>query len=209
MGKKKNGHSLGRPKISEGKISTKELILKTAAQLFLENGYQKVSIDDIATDAGLTKASVYYYFASKAELFKEVMITLMEQIQDNIAQLLGSDKPLHDRLFDVLIAHLKATLTIDLEGFIRESKTSLSVEQVKEIKMAEENIFLRIEQAFTDAMEKGEIPQINSKFAAHSYIALTRVGNYKNSNGLTIFPNIEEAAANIMSVFWKGFFKEL
>jgi AcrR family transcriptional regulator len=208
MDKKKMGRSLGRPKMSESEIPTNELILKTAAHLFLENGFQKVSIDDVAKEAGLTKASVYYYFGSKAELFKEVMIALMGRIQENIIRLLGSDKSLYDRLFEVLMAHLKATMTIDLEGFMRESKTSLSAEQIKEMKLAEEKMYLSIEEAIADAAKKGEIPPINSKFAAHSYIALTQVGNYKQPNGLPIFPEIEEAATKIMDVFWKGFFGE-
>lgn len=209
MNKKKIGRSLGRPKISENETPTKELILQTAARLFLENGFQKVSIDDIAKEAGLTKASVYYYFGSKAELFKEVMVGMLGRIQGNITRLMESDKFLYDRLFDVLISHLKATVTIDLVGFMRESKTSLSDEHIQEIKIAEENMFFSIEQSFIDAAKKGEIPQINSKFAAHSYIALARVGNYKQPDGLPIFPEIEKAAANIMNVFWKGFFGEL
>lgn len=209
MNKEKIGRPLGRPKMSEGETTTKELILQTATRLFLENGFQKVSIDDIAKEAGLTKAMVYYYFGSKAELFKEVMVALMGRIREQIIRLLGSDKSLYDRLFDVLMAHLKATVTVDLEGFMRESKTSLSDEQIQEMRIAEEKMFLSIEQAFLDAAKKGQIPLINSKFAAYSYIALTRVGNYKQPSGLPIFPTIEEASANIMNIFWKGFFGEL
>lgn len=207
MANQKSGRPLGRPKSSESETPTNVLILLTAARLFLENGFQEVSIDDIAKEAGLTKATVYYYFGSKAELFKEVMVALMAKVRSHINHFLGSDKSLYDRLFDVAVAHLKATTTIDLEGFMRESKTSLSKEQIQEMKMAEEEMFLSIEQAFLDAMIRGEIPNINAKFAAHSYIALTRVGNYRQPDGTPIFDSVETAAQNIMNVFWNGFFK--
>lgn len=206
MTNQKSNRPLGRPKISANEMPTNELVLSTATLLFLENGFQKVSIDDIAKEAGLTKASVYYYFGSKAELFKEVMVALLARVTERIMLLLGTDKSLYERLFEVAVSHLKATTTFDLDGFMRESKTSLSKEQIQEMKMAEEKMFLSIEQAFLDAVEKGEIPEINCKFAAHSYIALARVGNHRQMDGNPIFPTSEDAAANIMSIFWRGFF---
>lgn len=206
MANQKSGRSLGRPKSSENDVPTKKLILQTATRLFLENGFQEVSIDDIAKEAGLTKATVYYYFDAKAELFKEVMVTLMEKVKEQIDLFLSSGKSLYDRLFDVAVAHLQATMAIDLEGFMRESKTSLSNEQIHEIKIAEEKMFLSIEEAFHDAMIRGEIRKINAQFAAHSYIALTSVGNYKQLDGTPLFASIEAAAKHIMDVFWYGFF---
>src|SRR5690349_8146389 len=101
MANKKSGRPLGRPKMTETEVPAKEAILRTATILFLEKGFQKVSIDDIAKEARLTKATVYYYFGAKAELFKEVMVTLMGRVRDRIALLLDSDKSLYDRLFDV------------------------------------------------------------------------------------------------------------
>ena len=200
--------SIGRPKITEGAKPTNELILQAATGLFLKNGFQKVSIDDIAKEASMTKATVYYYFESKAELFKETMVSLMTRIRERIAMLLSSEKPLHDRLFDVAIAHLRATTSFDLEGFMRESRTSLSTAQIQEMKTAEEKMYVSIEQAFVEAMERGEIRKINAKFAAHSYIALVKVGNERLPGGHSIFSNEEEAAQNIITIFWRGFFGE-
>jgi AcrR family transcriptional regulator len=206
MANKKSSRPLGRPKLTETEVPAKEAILLTATRLFLENGFQKVSIDDIAKEAGLTKATVYYYFGAKAELFKEVMVSLMGRVRERIVQLLSVEKPLYDRLFDVAEAHLKATTSFDLEGFMRESKTSLSDEQIQAMKLAEEEMFKSIETAFLDGMAFGEIPEVNARFAAHSYIALSQVGNYKQPDGTPLFASIEETAENIMSVFWSGFF---
>jgi AcrR family transcriptional regulator len=206
MAENKQARSPGRPKSAENNKPTKDMILYAATFLFLKDGFQKVSVDDIAKEAGMTKATVYYYFETKAELFKEAMVALMDRIREQIMLLLGSDKPLYERLLDVTIAHLQSTATLDLEGFMRESKTSLNKEQVQAMKIAEENMFVSIEQAFKEAMETGKIPKINAKFAAHSYIALAKVGNYKQPDGTSFFSSIEETAANILTVFWRGFF---
>lgn len=206
MAKQTSKRMPGRPKAAENAKSTKEVILQTAIGLFIKNGFQVVSIDDIANNAQVTKASVYYYFESKAELFKESIVALMRRIRERIIEMLGSDKPLYERLMEVTVAHLQATMTIDIDGFMRESRTSLTSDQVHEIKAAEENMFVSIEQAFLDAIEKGEIPRIHAKFAAHSYIALVKVGNYRQADGSSLFSDVEEAASSIMRVFWKGFF---
>lgn len=206
MADQKRGRPLGRPKTNTNEKPTNEQILQVATLLFLENGFQKVSIDDIAKKAEVTKATVYYYFESKAELFKEAIVALMGRVRERILMLLNSDKPLHDRLLEVATAHLQATISFDLEGFMRESKTSLTNDQIQAMKIAEEKMYMSIEQGFIEAMKSGEIPEINAKFAAFSYIAQIKVGNYRQADGTLLFSSVDEAAKSILNVFWKGFF---
>ncbi len=56
---------------------TKELILKTAYNLFLYNNYEAVTINSIIKATGLTKGGIYYYFSSKEEIFKAVVNVFM------------------------------------------------------------------------------------------------------------------------------------
>ncbi|VAW76388.1 Transcriptional regulator, AcrR family [hydrothermal vent metagenome] len=48
-------------------------IVSAAEALFLQQGYGVISMDQIAKQAGVTKQTVYRYFASKNELFAAVM----------------------------------------------------------------------------------------------------------------------------------------
>ena len=48
-------------------------IVSAAEALFLQQGYGVISMDQIAKKAGVTKQTVYRYFASKNELFAAVM----------------------------------------------------------------------------------------------------------------------------------------
>src|ERR1700755_3264220 len=50
-----------------------EAILEAAGQLFREQGYGAVSMDQIAREAGVSKATVYAHFESKDELFGAVV----------------------------------------------------------------------------------------------------------------------------------------
>jgi len=53
--------------------NTKESILSVANKLFSRFGFHKTSMDEIAKIARKAKGSLYYHFASKEELFKEVV----------------------------------------------------------------------------------------------------------------------------------------
>lgn len=48
-------------------------ILQVAAGVFKEMGYDAATADDIARRAGLDRASLYYYFKGKKELFREMI----------------------------------------------------------------------------------------------------------------------------------------
>lgn len=47
-------------------------LLISANDLFLEHGYDAVSLDDIVNHAGGSKASIYKYFGSKEGLFTAI-----------------------------------------------------------------------------------------------------------------------------------------
>lgn len=53
--------------------TTRESILNVAARLFSRFGFHKTSIDEIARIARKAKGSIYYHFASKEVLFREVV----------------------------------------------------------------------------------------------------------------------------------------
>lgn len=55
------------------KEEKKEIILQIARKLFTRYGLKKTSVDDIASEAKIGKATIYYYFKSKQEIFKSVV----------------------------------------------------------------------------------------------------------------------------------------
>ncbi len=62
---------------------TKNRIFLTAAQLFADHGYDKVSIREICQAVGIQKPTLYYYFKDKETLLKE-MIRFSKKIGDQI-----------------------------------------------------------------------------------------------------------------------------
>jgi TetR/AcrR family transcriptional regulator, transcriptional repressor for nem operon len=54
-------------------VNSKEHILKTSLMLFLQKSYRDVTMSEIVTKTGLSKGAFYHYFASKEELFREIV----------------------------------------------------------------------------------------------------------------------------------------
>lgn len=57
------------------KKKTREKILQSGAKLFMLRGFEKVGINDVMADAGLTRGAFYSHFASKADLYAEALRT--------------------------------------------------------------------------------------------------------------------------------------
>lgn len=57
---------------------TKERILLTALRLFAKDGYEAVSVSDIAEELGMTKGALYKHFKNKRDIFESI-VARMEQ----------------------------------------------------------------------------------------------------------------------------------
>ena len=57
---------------------TKEKILITALELFAQNGYEAVSVSDIAGQLGITKGALYKHYTNKRAIF-DCIIARMER----------------------------------------------------------------------------------------------------------------------------------
>jgi AcrR family transcriptional regulator len=69
--------------------STRELIMEAATDLFIEQGYEGTSLREIAEQVGVTKAALYYHFASKEELGKALMepfVEMQNSILEDVAE---------------------------------------------------------------------------------------------------------------------------
>lgn len=56
----------------------RELIQEAALTVFSANGFRGATIDQIAAEAGLSKPNVLYYFASKDEIYRSLLIRLLD-----------------------------------------------------------------------------------------------------------------------------------
>jgi AcrR family transcriptional regulator len=58
---------------------TREHIMATAQNLILQRGYSGTSIDEIISEAGITKGGFFYHFKGKNDLARNLMLRYLEQ----------------------------------------------------------------------------------------------------------------------------------
>jgi AcrR family transcriptional regulator len=68
---------------------TRDRILQAALDLFIERGYERTSLREIAERVGVTKAALYYHFSSKEEILRTLMAPIFA-VQEQAMGLLQS-----------------------------------------------------------------------------------------------------------------------
>lgn len=83
-------------------MAKKQKILETATKLFMQEGYGRVSMDQVTRESLVSKATVYAHFKNKNELFV-ASLTYYQELHQIKAPLLKSKaaKNLNDLYFDV------------------------------------------------------------------------------------------------------------
>ena len=76
-----------------GKAATQERILAAATALFVAQGYDQTTVQEIADRAGVSRATVFWHFSEKAALFREAFSRLLQPFRDSVERDPGSLEP--------------------------------------------------------------------------------------------------------------------
>lgn len=87
--------------------SKKDLIYEGALKAFSQHEISEARMDDIAELASVAKGTLYYYFKTKEELFLFVMEKGMDKLLEHIDQVIQSDLPRDNMLYNLLKVHLQ------------------------------------------------------------------------------------------------------
>jgi AcrR family transcriptional regulator len=89
------------------------LAILDAATLLMERlGYKKMTIDDIAREAGIGKATIYGYFLNKQEVGLAVIERYHAQIQTRLGEILAQPLSPADKLREMAIGRVMAAFDI-------------------------------------------------------------------------------------------------
>ncbi|WP_298649106.1 TetR/AcrR family transcriptional regulator [uncultured Proteiniphilum sp.] len=100
-------------------------ILIAGKKLFFKYGLKKVTIEEICTEANVSKMTFYKYFRNKTELVKKVFDTLFEARIEIYLKMMRSDIPFSEKMRKIL--EMK-----------REGSAEISKEYIKDIHSGKE-----------------------------------------------------------------------
>lgn len=155
----------------------KEQIINSARKLFNTKGFKKVSMDEIAKEANVTKRTVYAYFPSKEKLFKHFVNEEIGNMKKIVEDVDKQDIEFFEKFHQVIYRLLKyknsrKLLKIITKEALKE-KNPIIVKSMKDIDRQIQDYIL---DKINDAVDKGYIeidnPEITSFLVYKMYFAL-------------------------------------
>ncbi|MGN7867989.1 TetR family transcriptional regulator C-terminal domain-containing protein [Paracoccus sp. 22332] len=105
-----------QPPLTRIQQKNRDRILKGALSVFSTSGFRGATIDQIAEAAGLSKPNVLYYFASKDDIHKSLLTTLLDMWLAPMIRINPEGEPLEE-----VLAYVRAKLEMS-RRFPRESR---------------------------------------------------------------------------------------
>jgi 23S rRNA pseudouridine2605 synthase len=94
-------------------------VLDGARAVILARGFEGASVDDIAREAGVSKATMYRYYPDKAALFAAVMQRDCGRQAEALLGLENDGRPLEAVLLDLAVRHVALVLSPMAQGMFR------------------------------------------------------------------------------------------
>lgn len=117
------GRGRGRVPDPHRVAQTREMILRSALDTFLERGFEGTRMVDVATRAGLAKGTLYLHFADKEALFEFVLQEMMSAPLER----LRTEPPGQDESVRARLSRLFLPLLEDFEASGRASVLRLII----------------------------------------------------------------------------------
>lgn len=92
-------------------VDSRQEILRTAARLFQQRGYDATSMNDVAAALKLSKGGLYHHFPSKDEILFEIMNHAMEITQERVLDPVRRIADPEDRLRALIRLHIEVVLS--------------------------------------------------------------------------------------------------
>lgn len=163
-----------RARTDDKKNERKEAIYLAALTLFKQKGYNNVSFNGIASEAGFTKSNMYRYFSSKDDIFLNVFADLFQTwVNDFTAQLQALPKNATAKKFAHAWVHslLAQPKLLDLMPLLFTSlEKNSSFEQLVEFKSLSMNLLygltLDITRIYGDIADEKAFRLLTLSYAA-------------------------------------------
>lgn len=178
------------------KEQSKENIRRAVGELFSKFGADKVSVNDIARQAGVSQATIYNNFGSKDELVRDYRKTVISLIASRFREILVWKKSYVERIQGLLQSWIDIADQYKIE--IESSKT----------KQSHDAIGMEIEKLFREFIkegkEQGDLPPDLSNEAIITYIKFLQQGISNNPGIRDRMHRDSKLSRDLLSLFMYG-----
>lgn len=165
-----NGHAAPSGKQAQKKL---QRIVRAAARVFYEKGYEGASIRDISRASGVSLAGLYYYIDSKQKLLYLIQVytfkTVLARLEERIA---GVSDPV-EKLKVLVRNHLEYFLRHPVEmKVLSHEDEALEGEYRKEVWQIKRRYYQIALQIFEEMRERGVAARLSPRVAVLSLFGM-------------------------------------
>jgi AcrR family transcriptional regulator len=96
----------------EASAGSRQEILRTAARLFQQRGYDATSMNDVAAALKLSKGGLYHHFQSKDEILYHIMSHAMEITEERVLKSVTGIADPEERLRALIRRHIEVVVSV-------------------------------------------------------------------------------------------------
>jgi AcrR family transcriptional regulator len=157
------------------KSAVRDAILDATDRLLARFGYRKMTVEDIAAEAGIGKGSVYLHFSSKEEVVLSHIDRIVDRLRERLTEIAHSDATAAERLRLMLLTRVLFRFdsiqhyTQSLNDLLAVLRPSLLARRAQYFE-AEAQIFAEV---LTSGRESGEFSFDDDRATAHALLEAT------------------------------------
>ena len=145
----------------EEREARKQRILRGALEVFKSNGLEGATMDQIAQQSGFGKATLYYYFKSKEDVFSAILEDGWENIWESLEPIIADDDGARNSFIKLLIKIAEiAQSKPGLFEFLFNAPKTIKLEK-QPWKESQHRLYGVIQGLLEDGVKAGEFPKIN------------------------------------------------
>lgn len=79
--------------------------MDVAAVLFGRGGFEAASLNDLAAEAGISKAGIYHYFRTKQDVYDAIIVTSLRELFETVSAAVAAVREPDQQLLAFMTAH--------------------------------------------------------------------------------------------------------
>jgi AcrR family transcriptional regulator len=162
----------------------RDAVLRTAVQLFLDQGYHRATLNEVAERLNITKPALYNYFRSKEEILFECWAMGQERVDGFIAEISASGDSGLVKLRKLVRAYAENMATDYGASLVRFDPRDLSEKNSRIVRAGKKSIDRAFRNYIADGIADGSIKRCDPKMTAFAIAgALNWIGHWFQPGG--------------------------